>query len=145
MKYFFGHSRHQIDGKNRIRIPPKFKDKLGEEFFVARGTNNCIYAFNEETMEKYSQQFESSTAYEDDRKLALMRHFFNSIEEVKEDNQGRVLLPQDLVAYAQITKDIIISGSKDRLEIWSAEKWEENVGAKAFEQVLKDAKATDEI
>ena len=145
MKYFFGHSRHQIDGKNRIRIPPKFKDKLGQEFYVARGTNNCIYAFSEETMEKYSGQFENSSAYDDDRKLSLMRHFFNSIEQVGEDNQGRVLLPQDLVNYAGIVKDIIISGSGDRLEIWSADKWEENVGAKAFDQVLRDSKGEDGI
>ena len=140
MKFFFGHSRHQIDAKNRIRIPTKFSTSLGTHFYVARGTARCIYCFTDETMEKYAQQFESASAYEEDKKLSLLRHFFSSIEEVEEDGQGRVLLPKELVAYAGLEKDIVISGSGDRVEIWNASVYDETVGNKAFDQVLKDMK-----
>ncbi len=140
MKLFFGHSRHQIDAKNRIRIPPKFSEKLGTTFYMARGTGNCIYCFNEETMEKYTQEFESAPAYEEDKKLSLLRHFFNSVEEVEEDGQGRVLIPKELVDYARLEKDIVISGSGDRLEIWNAQIYDEIVGKKSFDQVLSDVR-----
>jgi MraZ protein len=91
-------------------------------------------------MEKYAKEFETASAYEEDKKLSLLRHFFNSIEEVEEDGQGRVLLPKELVAYAGLEKDIVISGSGDRLEIWNATVYDETVGNKAFDQVLKDIK-----
>ena len=91
-------------------------------------------------MEKYTQEFESAPAYEEDKKLSLLRHFFNSVEEVEEDGQGRVLIPKELVDYAKLEKDIVISGSGDRLEIWNAQVYDEAVGKKSFDQVLSDVR-----
>ena len=129
-----------MDAKNRIRIPAKFSDKLGETFYVARGSENNLYCFNEETFEKYSKVFDDAPVYEEDKKLALFRHFFNSIEEVSKDAHGRVLLPSELVKYAGLKKDIVISGSGDRLEIWDAQVYDESVGSKPFGEVLDNAK-----
>ncbi len=138
MALFFGTSKHQIDAKNRIRIPPKFSDKLGTSFYVARGTDRCLYCFSEDTFAKYTQEFDNTPAYLPDNAMSLKRHFFNSVEEVEKDGQGRVLLPPALVSYANLTKDIVIAGTGDRLEIWDAAAYEEVVGGKDFNQVLKD-------
>lgn len=41
------------------------------------------------------------------------------------DKQGRVLVPQNLIEYASINKEIISIGVSTRIEIWSKEKWVE--------------------
>ena len=42
------------------------------------------------------------------------------------DKQGRILLPQPLREFAQLDKDVVLSGNINRIEIWSKEKWAEN-------------------
>ena len=43
--------------------------------------------------------------------------------ETEEDNQGRILLPQELRDYAQIKKQIVFIGVGNRMEIWAEEVW----------------------
>lgn len=57
---FRGIYEHQLDDKNRLRIPAKFKSGLGESYSFARGMNGCIYVFPdtvlEETLEELSEE-----------------------------------------------------------------------------------------
>jgi len=56
---------------------------------------------------------------------AFARFFFSGATELEPDKQGRVLLPQLLREHAKITKDVVIIGVSNRVEIWSKEVWEE--------------------
>ena len=38
---FSGMSNHSIDAKGRIVLPAKFREELGDTFFLARGFGNC--------------------------------------------------------------------------------------------------------
>ena len=48
---FLGEYRHQIDAKNRLRVPAKLKSELGDKFVVTKGSNGCLFVFNSKTME----------------------------------------------------------------------------------------------
>ncbi|MBQ8724487.1 MAG: division/cell wall cluster transcriptional repressor MraZ, partial [Oscillospiraceae bacterium] len=45
--------------------------------------------------------------------------------EVTPDKQGRILLPQELRAFAGLDKDLVIIGANDKAEIWDKAKWDE--------------------
>ena len=51
MFYLTGEYNHQMDTKNRIRIPNKLK---GEErgLYFSKGTNNCLFVYYEAEFKK---------------------------------------------------------------------------------------------
>ena len=46
------------------------------------------------------------------------------------DSTGRILIPKDLIAFAEITKNLVLASSVNMIEIWDKDK---------YEQVLKEA------
>ena len=40
---YVGKFNHQLDQKNRLRIPAKLKAELGQNFAIVRGTNNRLF------------------------------------------------------------------------------------------------------
>ena len=56
---------------------------------------------------------------------AFVRFFFSGATEIELDKQGRGLIPQNLLEYAKIEKEIVSIGVLTRVEIWSKDKWNE--------------------
>ena len=54
-----------------------------------------------------------------------LRLLLASAFEAEEDNQGRILVPQELRDYAKIKKQIVFIGAGNRVEIWAEEVWED--------------------
>ena len=135
---FRGMYEHQLDEKNRIRIPAKFK-KVFESYengtysFV-RGVNGCIYVFPDEVLDETLEEL-SNESMGDTSKAAFM--FFSSVFSAEEDAQGRVTLPTKLKDLAGIKKDIVTVGLGKRLEIWSAEKYEAYISGVDYDSAFK--------
>ena len=55
----------------------------------------------------------------------MTRFLYSNAIEVQPDSQGRVLLPQDMVEYAGIIKNVITVGCGKYVEIWAEERWNE--------------------
>ena len=121
---FSGEQAHQLDSKNRIRIPAKFKGENSEKFVFCKGITPCIYVLPMSEYEKMVQKFSAVPFFDYDAQEALS-FFTSSFERVEEDAQGRVVLPSMLRQMAGIKKDVITLGVGNRLEIWSAEKYQE--------------------
>ena len=117
---FRGIYEHQLDDKNRLRIPAKFKSGLGESYSFARGMNGCIYVFPDTVLEETLEELSEERLGESSKASLL---FFSSIFPAEEDGQGRVVLPARLRAMAGIKKDIVTIGRGKRLEIWSSLHW----------------------
>ena len=58
------------------------------------------------------------------RYLSPTTQFLSSAFEAEEDAQGRVLLSKELCNFAEITKEIVIVGLGNRVEIWSEQNWD---------------------
>ena len=43
---------HQLDAKNRMRIPAKLREELGSNYSITVGTGNCLLVYTEEQMQK---------------------------------------------------------------------------------------------
>ena len=116
-----GEYRHGLDTKNRIFIPAKFRDQLGEEFVIFKGGEKCLYVYTKETFEKISEQFINHPNRE------VQRAFFSQVVEVAPDKQGRATLTADQVEHADLTKDVAIIGAGQRIEIWATENFKADV------------------
>ncbi len=123
MFYLTGEYAHQMDTKNRIRIPNKLK---GEEkgLYFSKGTNNCLFVYYEEGFKQLIEKLEQSVKISDTDKQKSARVFAKSFSYVEGDAQGRMILPQKLKEFAKIDKDIVICGAGERIEIWAKEVYD---------------------
>ena len=139
---FKGMFEHQLDDKNRLRIPSKFKKELvgenGEKSYsFFRGMNRCICVMTDEQLDDTIASI-SEDAISESSQAATM--FFSSIFSAEEDAQGRVVLPPLLKRIAGIKKDVITIGRGNRLEIWAAERYYEYIEGIDFDAELKKLK-----
>ncbi len=120
---FSGMSNHSIDSKGRIVLPAKFREELGETFYLARGFGNCcIQAMSTEQFNAICSRIMELPA---DKAMALQYTFSATAVEVTPNSQGRVIIPQNLREFAGIESDALVIGMNTRVEIWSQPKFDE--------------------
>ena len=124
MVFLTGEYNHQLDAKNRIRIPAKLKKELGDNYYFAKGTDGCIVVFPESVAREQFARIEE-VKMSDAEKRRGIRSFTKSCVLSEEDNQGRVVLPANLREFARIKKDIVFCGVGNRAEIWAKEVYDE--------------------
>lgn len=115
---------HQLDQKNRFRIPAKFKQALGEDIIITRGNGKQLFLFAGCDMQRLVIDKAENISLFDEVGQRSVRLLLSSSFELEQDNQGRVLLPTELKNFAGITKDIVSIGVGSRVEIWAKEEWE---------------------
>lgn len=118
---FMGEYHHTIDDKGRITIPSKIRYELGESFIVTRGLDNCLAVYPKDEWENIIQKYKELPNTRDARNY--MRFFLSSAVICEFDKQGRINISAPLIKYADLTKECIIIGVNDHLEIWSKDHW----------------------
>jgi MraZ protein len=121
---FIGEYQHAVDTKNRMIIPSKFREALGSKFVLTKGLDGCLYAFTMDEWIILEEKLKTLPLTNKDAR-AFVRFFFSGANEIDIDKQGRALIPQNLLEYASIEKDIVSIGVSTRIEIWNKEKWDE--------------------
>ncbi len=115
-----GEYQHNIDVKNRVIVPAKFREDLGERFYVTKGLDGCLFVLSEQGWQNLQEKI---VAMPISKARQLQRFFFSGAAEVEPDKQGRILIPQSLREYASIEKDVTFIGTGGRAEIWGTERW----------------------
>ena len=120
---FMGEYHHSIDEKGRLIIPSKFRAELGESFVITRGLENCLFVYSLVEWNKIVDKLKSLPFTKKDARN-FTRFFLSGATVCELDKQGRVNIQSSLQDFASLTKDCVIIGVNDRLEIWSKERWE---------------------
>ena len=120
---FIGEYRHSLDVKGRIIVPAKFRDGLSDKFVLTKGLDGCLFAYSKEEWANFEEKIKSLPLTNKDAR-AFVRFFFAGAVECEIDKQGRTLIPPMLREYAGLSKDIVIIGVSNRVEIWSQDKWD---------------------
>lgn len=124
MYNFIGEHSHTIDSKSRVIIPAKFREALGEQFVLTQGLDGCLTIYPLAEWEKFQQQLNQLPRT--NKQARIFRRFFTAKAAMCElDKQGRILVPSGLREYANLEKDVVITGNDSNIEIWNKEKWDE--------------------
>lgn len=118
-----GQYDYAVDAKGRINFPAKFREEMGDVFYVTRWLDSCLAAFPKEEFEKLAERIEEKGIV---RSRAAARAFFSAAVEVTPDKQGRIQLPTRLRDYAHLDHDVSIIGSRHFAEIWNTAAWNES-------------------
>ena len=117
-----GEYEHSLDSKNRIIMPSKFRDDIGEKFIVTKGLDGCLFAYSISEWKNFEEKLRSLPLSNKDAR-AFSRFFFAGATDCILDKQGRFLIPWNLREFAELEKDLVIVGMNSRIEIWAKNKW----------------------
>ena len=120
---FGGEYQHGLDAKNRLFIPAKFREELGESFVIARSIReHCLVIYSSEEWGRYV----ALLLAKENRALQerVLRFLHASMVQATPDAHGRVLLPKQLIDEAKLKKDVVIVGCYNHAEIWDASEYE---------------------
>ncbi len=118
---FQGDYVHNIDSKNRLFIPAKFREELGESFIIYPSPDGCLFVFTEAHWQGIADQISAQSKTAADR--IRQRNAMYGVISVKPDKQGRVTLTPELIRRAGLNKEVMIFGMTSRVEIWDLDRW----------------------
>lgn len=118
-----GEYHHNLDSKGRLIIPAKFREQVGKEMVFTRGMEGCIFGYPTEAWQKIEAKLAALPLTKRSARK-FTRFFYSGAMASEFDKQGRVNLTTTLKTHAGLKKECVIIGVSDRIEIWSAARWD---------------------
>ncbi len=119
---FLGEYVHTIDEKGRLTIPARYRNELATGLVVTRGFDRNLIIYPIREWEKLAEQIMAKPVT--DRMVrAFRRRMFSGAINPEADRQGRILLPPYLRDFAGLNGEVVVVGSYNFIEVWSAEVW----------------------
>lgn len=113
----------KLDDKNRLFVPAKLREELGQDFFVTLGVNcghRCLTVYTDRDWATLSTNYNNLPISQ--RSAATSLIFMNATQ-CSPDKQFRFMLTPFLLEYAGIGKEVMIVGRAGQAEIWDAEEF----------------------
>ncbi len=121
MNLFCQEFRYSFDEKNRIFIPSKYREILGPSFVISARMEPSLAIFTHDEWKEYTDKIEQLPA---SVVMKVKQFIFPKTFIATPDSHGRVVIPQDLKAYAGIDKNAVIIGVGNHAQIWAEEEWD---------------------
>ena len=122
MHMLLGEFTHTLDDKNRLTLPKKFKSELGKNIFVTRGLDKSLFVYSQKEWKIITDKL-GALSMTDDNSRGFSRFFFAGASEITLDKAGRMLVPEHLKNFAKLSKEVVLTGVQNRVEIWDAQRW----------------------
>ena len=141
---FLGEYFRTKDNKGRVFVPTNFREELIGGIIVSKGFDEkCLFLFSKQGWQSLQLKILSGPIAKKNTQV-FSRWFFSSAKEVELDPQGRIKIPQDLLDFAELGRDIVLVGVSERVEIWSKEGWGQYY-SQAESQFMGSNAAFDEL
>jgi MraZ protein len=132
MTFFTSEYVCKLDAKGRLVLPSRIKAQLPEpegevqELVIRRGFENCLIIYPMVEFKKVFSKISGLNEFKEEHRI-LQRNFLSGVVTVELDNNGRMLIPKNLLAYAQIDKDVMLVGTGSKVEVWNPTSYEKNL------------------
>lgn len=135
MTLLIGRYEYSLDAKNRLSIPPKYREALeqekGDRLYLTSGLEGCLYLFLPSQWTKLlDNDLQAFSMPNKEQERAFKRKFFAEATDVELDSAGRVLIPAYLKEHAGLKSTVLVQGAGKRAEIWDAKRWDAYTKAK---------------
>lgn len=128
MTLLIGRYEYSLDPKNRLGIPPRFREALaaekGSSLYLTSGMEGCLYLFLPSQWKRLLENdLQAFTLSDKEQERAFKRKFFSEAVEVELDSAGRILIPEYLRGHAGLRSRVLVQGAGKRAEVWDAARW----------------------
>ena len=130
---FFASRDYSIDDRNRVPIPPEYREAFGVKAWLVPGPERVIHVYTEEGWLERAEPMKRLPMTNRDARRRVRAFFANSTPTAL-DNQGRITIPQRLAVYARLAGEdnpdhkVVVLGNRTHLEVWNKAAWEAEVG-----------------
>src|SRR3989337_3031564 len=134
----------RLTDKNRISVPKKIREELGEEMIIAKWYEGCLVLVSKENWQKLIKRLIGEAKLIISPVRDIDRFVFASAFEADLDGQGRFVVPESLINYSGIKDEVVFVGLGDRVEIWRVTIWQklegeaEKKASLAIEKIAKN-------
>ena len=122
-RMFFGTYTPKLDDKGRLFLPAKFRDDLAEGLVVTRGQERCLTVWSQADFQAMTERLREAPVTNKGTRDYVRMLFAAASQEVP-DKQGRITIPSVLREYASLSKDVMVIGAMNRIEIWDPASWQ---------------------
>jgi MraZ protein len=116
-----------LDEKQRLAVPKRIFEDLNEPelntLYLAPGTDKSLVLYSPAGFEKLARKIAKQSSNRVEVRN-YKRLFYSRAERVELDAQGRVRIPERLVEFAGLSRDVVLVGVHDHAEIWDAAAWD---------------------
>lgn len=128
MQGFLGEYEVKMDAKGRIKLPAGLIKQLDPgnngRFVINRGFEKCLVMYPMNEWEKISSKVNKLNTFER-KKREFVRYFYRGATELQLDSTDRLNLPNHLLKYADIGKDLLLAAHNNTIEVWNSTRYEE--------------------
>ncbi|MGB7393271.1 MAG: division/cell wall cluster transcriptional repressor MraZ [Pricia sp.] len=125
---FIGTYDCKADTKGRIMIPVALKNQMApivnEGFVIKRSVfQPCLELYPKAEWLLLMQKVNKKNKFKK-KNNDFIRRFSAGVKEVEVDATGRLLIPKDLVKFANIKKEVVLSSAINIIELWDKDSYE---------------------
>lgn len=137
---FRGQFTYSVDAKGRVSIPAKLRKHVSPEandtFIIKQGVGNCIDVYPLDIWLKQEEKLNELNPYNPDH-AKFIRMSMQYVAEDTLDSQSRILIPQNLLEFAKIEKEVMILGALKKIELWNPNVYQEylNQSSETYEEI----------
>ncbi|MBG6060602.1 MraZ protein [Flavobacterium sp. CG_9.1] len=121
----------KVDAKGRLLMPAPLKKQLATSlqngFVLKRSVfQPCLELYPMKEWDLMMQKINKLNRFVK-KNNDFIRRFTAGVKVVEIDALGRLLVPKDLVAYSNITKEVVFSSAVNIVEIWDKDLYEKSI------------------
>ncbi|MBZ9728533.1 division/cell wall cluster transcriptional repressor MraZ [Salegentibacter sp. JZCK2] len=141
----------KADAKGRLMVPSALKKQLApmlQDGFVLKRSvfQPCLELYPMQEWNVLMQKINGLNRFKK-KNNDFIRRFTAGVKMVEVDSNGRLLIPKDLVGFAGINKEIVLSSAVNIIEIWDKDKYENTIGETSddFAELAEEVMGNDDL
>lgn len=119
---FYGTFTPRLDDKGRITIPARYRKRFTDGAMVVHGDTRCLYVFTTDGFDEFAEDAINAPVG-DPRRIGPARYMLANSDFQTLDAQGRITVAARMREYAELGRDVVLTGQGKRMEIWNSEHW----------------------
>lgn len=138
---YLGEYSHALDREGRLALPARLREAVGDGLSgglcITCGAEPCLVAYTQERFEAMLSLLHKDPGISKSVAREFKRALGGRTAVVVPDRQGRILIPEALRTAAHLTKEVVVVGAVDAIEIWDTAIFEARAANRqsAFESV----------
>ncbi|MDO6595334.1 division/cell wall cluster transcriptional repressor MraZ [Oceanihabitans sp. 2_MG-2023] len=137
MNSLIGTYECKVDAKGRLMLPVALKKQLSpvlqNGFVLKRAVfQPCLELYPMSEWQALMSKMNKLNRFKK-KNNDFIRRFTAGVKMIEVDATGRLLIPKDLVVFAGISKNIVVSSAINIVEIWDKDKYEQAIDDAALD------------
>ena len=123
---FRGENEHNLDSKDRLTIPARYRDQLSGGVVLVKSLDTCVAIYPVDEFARFTDRWLGAVSPLGRKGRMMVRRLHARSQDESLDSAGRVRLPRHLIDHAGLSRACKLIGVDDHIEVWEPARWSED-------------------